>query len=80
LDCNSEYTCPLCLLKGIENGMKIPLKEIRTAFGAKDLPKTVLSDHIEKRLFERLMQEREERQKIEGNENLDEVRLSKLYL
>ncbi|RHN50387.1 putative histone acetyltransferase chromatin regulator PHD family [Medicago truncatula] len=76
LDCNSVYTCPLCLLKEIENGKQIPLKEIWTDFGAKDLPKTVLSDHLEKRLFERLMQEREERQKIEGNENFDEVKVT----
>jgi len=51
--------------------MHVPSKSAN--FGAKDLTRTVLSDHLEKRLFERLMQERENWEKFEGNEKLDEV-------
>jgi len=71
LDCSAEYICPLCRLKEIENGRHVPSKAAN--FCAKDLTRTVLSDHLEKRLFERLMQERENREKVEGNEKLDEV-------
>ncbi|XP_073221147.1 histone acetyltransferase HAC12-like isoform X2 [Cicer arietinum] len=76
LDCTAEYTCPFCHVKEIENGMHVPLPKT-TIFGAKDLPRTMLSDHLEKRLFEHLMQERADWEKIEGNENLDEVVVAK---
>nr|XP_012575344.2 histone acetyltransferase HAC12-like [Cicer arietinum] len=72
LDCTAEYTCPFCHVKEIENGTHVPLPKT-TIFGAKDLPRTMLSDHLEKRLYERLMQEKADWEKIEGNENLDEV-------
>ncbi|XP_027357155.1 uncharacterized protein LOC113866525 [Abrus precatorius] len=71
-DQSAEYICPICRLKEIENGMHVPLPKT-AAFGAKDLPSTMLSDHIERRLFKRLMQEREDWAKVEGNKNLDEV-------
>lgn len=67
------YTCPLCRLKEIGSGMHVPLPKTAT-FDAKDLPRTMLSDHIERRLFKRLMQESKEWAKVEGNKNLDEVR------
>jgi E1A/CREB-binding protein len=57
VDSNAEYICPLCRLKEIENGRPFPLPKAAN-FGAKDLTRTVLSDHLEKRLFKRLMQER----------------------
>jgi E1A/CREB-binding protein len=72
VDSNAEYICPLCRLKEIENGRPFPLPKAAN-FGAKDLTRTVLSDHLEKRLFEHLMQERENWEKVEGNEKLDEV-------
>lgn len=42
------------------------------AIGARDLPRTNLSDHIEERLFRLLEQEKEQRAKLLGK-NLDEV-------
>ncbi|XP_061351635.1 histone acetyltransferase HAC1-like [Gastrolobium bilobum] len=72
LDCGAEYICPICRLKEIENGMHVPIPKT-AIFCAKDLPSTMLSEHLEKRLFSRLMQEREDRAKVEGNENFDEV-------
>ncbi|XP_020222428.1 histone acetyltransferase HAC12 [Cajanus cajan] len=75
LDNSVEYTCPICRLKEIENGMHVPLPK-NAMFGAKDLPSTMLSDHIERRLFKRLMQESEDWAKVEGNKNLDEVLLA----
>ncbi|XP_024640764.1 histone acetyltransferase HAC12 [Medicago truncatula] len=71
LDCRAEYICLLCRLKEIENGRHVPSKAAN--YCAKDLTRTVLSDHLEKRLFERLLQERENWEKVEGNEKLDEV-------
>jgi hypothetical protein len=43
--------------------------------GAKDLPRTVLSDHIEGRLFKRLREERQERATRDGK-SFDEVSAS----
>ncbi|XP_061361177.1 histone acetyltransferase HAC12-like [Gastrolobium bilobum] len=72
LDCGDEYICPIRRLKDIENGMHVPLPKT-AIFCAKDLPSTMLSEHLEKRLFSRLMQEREDRAKVEGSENFDEI-------
>ncbi|KAK6129078.1 hypothetical protein DH2020_037191 [Rehmannia glutinosa] len=52
------YICPFCRLVEIEakNHVSIP-----SAFGARDLPRTKLSDHIEQRLFRSLEKERKQR-------------------
>lgn len=63
----AEYICPKCYLEEIEDGTRVPLPETN-AFGAKDLPRTNLSDHIEERLCRRLNQERQEMAKISGIE------------
>ncbi|KAL5560139.1 hypothetical protein UlMin_036350, partial [Ulmus minor] len=65
------YTCPKCLLKELENGDCPPLPD-NVAFRSKDLPETMLSSHIESRLFKRLKEEREERAKVAGK-HFDEV-------
>ncbi|KAL4577364.1 hypothetical protein LXL04_013473 [Taraxacum kok-saghyz] len=67
----AEYICPKCYLEELENGTRVPLPQTN-AFGAKDLPKTNLSDHIEERLNKRLNEEREEMAKVSGIE-LNEV-------
>jgi len=64
LDCNGEYICLLCRLKEIEKRIPVPLPKAAN-FGTKNLTRTVLSDHLEKRLFERLMQEEENWEKDE---------------
>ncbi|KAI7746450.1 hypothetical protein M8C21_001998, partial [Ambrosia artemisiifolia] len=64
LEGKAEYVCPKCCLKEIENGTRISLP--KTVMGAKDLPRTNLSDHIEQRLFTRMKQEREETAKFLG--------------
>ncbi|XP_057741178.1 histone acetyltransferase HAC12-like [Arachis stenosperma] len=72
LDSSAEYICPRCRIKDIENGTHVPSPE-SAFFGAKDLPSTMLSDHLEKRLLKRLMQEREHWAKEKGITALDEV-------
>ncbi|CAL0308326.1 unnamed protein product [Lupinus luteus] len=72
-DLEEDYLCPKCCLKEIENGVHAPLPKSKAAiFGAKDFPRTMLSEHIEQRLFKRLAQEREEKANKEAK-NLDEV-------
>ncbi|GMN48163.1 hypothetical protein TIFTF001_017335 [Ficus carica] len=59
------YTCPNCYIQEVEKGERKPLPQ-SAVLGAKDLPKTILSDHIEQRLFKRLEQERQDRAKLQG--------------
>ena len=61
----AEYTCPKCYVWEIEHGLRTPLPQ-SAVLGAKDLPRTVLSDHIEGRLFKRLKEERQERANRDG--------------
>eukprot|EP01018_Ginkgo_biloba_P022499 Gb_41268 [translate_table: standard] len=56
----AEYTCPNCYIMEIERGHRKPLPQ-NAVLGAKDLPRTHLSDHIEQRLSWRLKKERQER-------------------
>ncbi|KAI3452127.1 hypothetical protein Pfo_008792 [Paulownia fortunei] len=50
-----NYICPFCRLAEIEAKEHV---SIPPAFGAQDLPRTKLGDHIEQRLFRSLEQER----------------------
>ena len=67
----AEYTCPNCYILEVERGERKPLPQ-SAVLGAKDLPRTILSDHIEQRLFKRLKQERQERARLQGK-SYDEV-------
>ncbi|XP_078157136.1 putative histone acetyltransferase HAC-like 1 [Carex rostrata] len=67
----AEYTCPNCYIQEVETGERKPLPQ-SAMLGAKDLPRTILSDHIENRLFERLKQERQDRANHFGK-SFDEV-------
>ncbi|MCL7050653.1 hypothetical protein MKW94_001471 [Papaver nudicaule] len=67
----AEYTCPNCYIGEVERGERKPLPQ-SAVLGAKDLPKTTLSDHIESRLFKRLRQEKLERARYHGK-SIDEV-------
>ncbi|XP_074268313.1 histone acetyltransferase HAC1-like isoform X2 [Silene latifolia] len=67
----AEYTCPNCYMQEVEQGERTPLPQ-SAVLGAKDLPTTVLSDHIEKRLARRLKHERLERARSLGK-SYDEV-------
>ncbi|KAF5451942.1 hypothetical protein F2P56_026995 [Juglans regia] len=67
----AEYTCPNCYIQQVERGERMPLPQ-NAVLGAKDLPRTILSDHIEQRLFRRLKQERQERARLQGK-SYDEV-------
>ncbi|CAA3002477.1 histone acetyltransferase HAC12-like isoform X2 [Olea europaea subsp. europaea] len=63
LEGKRKYICPFCRLAeiGVQEHVSIP-----TALGAKDLPRTKLSDHIELRLFKSLDRERKQRAKLSG--------------
>ncbi|KAJ4909080.1 Histone acetyltransferase HAC1 [Raphanus sativus] len=67
----AEYTCPYCYIAEVEQSKRKPLPQ-SAVLGAKDLPKTILSDHIEQRLFKKLKQERTERARAQGK-SFDEV-------
>ncbi|XP_047171125.1 histone acetyltransferase HAC1-like isoform X1 [Vigna umbellata] len=67
----AEYTCPNCYIQEVERGERKPLPQ-NAVLGAKDLPRTILSDQIEQRLFRRLKLERQERARLQGK-NYDEV-------
>ncbi|XP_050382412.1 histone acetyltransferase HAC1-like isoform X1 [Argentina anserina] len=67
----AEYTCPNCYIKEVERGERKPLPQ-SAVLGAKDLPRTILSDHIEQRLFKKLKVERQERARQQGK-SYDEV-------
>lgn len=56
----SEYVCPDCCIAEMERGTRVP-RPASSVFGAKDLPRTVLSDHVEERLAWKLEQERLDR-------------------
>lgn len=65
IDKTADYICPYCLLKerkSIEN----------TDLGAKDLPETILSHFIERRLSRRLTEERLQTAKANGK-SVDDV-------
>ncbi|XP_062229754.1 probable histone acetyltransferase HAC-like 1 [Phragmites australis] len=61
----AEYTCHNCYIQEIKHGFRMPLPK-STVLGAEDLPRTVLSDHIEERLFQRLKEERQNRANKNG--------------
>ncbi|XP_075482425.1 histone acetyltransferase HAC1-like isoform X1 [Primulina tabacum] len=67
----AEYTCPNCYIIEVEKGERVPLPQ-SAVLGAKDLPRTVLSDHMEQRLFVKLKQERLDRARLQGK-GYDEV-------
>ncbi|KAL3624661.1 hypothetical protein CASFOL_031329 [Castilleja foliolosa] len=67
----ADYTCPNCYIEEVERGERVPLPQ-SAVLGAKDLPRTILSDHLEQRLFAKLKQERLERARVQGK-SYDEV-------
>ncbi|KQK15543.1 probable histone acetyltransferase HAC-like 3 isoform X2 [Brachypodium distachyon] len=67
----AEYSCAKCLLKEKDRG-DISSLESSTVLGALDLPKTKMSDHIEQRLSQRLVQERLLRARASGK-GIEEV-------
>ncbi|KAK8635567.1 hypothetical protein V6N13_004301 [Hibiscus sabdariffa] len=60
-----KFICPKCYLEEIENGERMP-PPVRTVLGAKDLPRTMLSDHLEQRLFRCLQKNRKEKARATG--------------
>jgi E1A/CREB-binding protein len=71
VDPEAEYTCAKCFLKEKDNE-DVDSLEPSTILGARELPRTRLSDHIEQRLSERLVQERQQRA-IASGKSVDEV-------
>nr|GEU76674.1 histone acetyltransferase HAC1-like isoform X1 [Tanacetum cinerariifolium] len=67
----AEYTCPNCYVGEVKRGERIPLPQ-SAVLGAKDLPRTILSDYIENRLYKNLKRERMERARVHGK-SYDEV-------
>ncbi|GBG83435.1 hypothetical protein CBR_g37148 [Chara braunii] len=68
---DAEYTCPDCCMVEMERGERKPLSS-SAVLGAKDLPRTALSDYLEKRLANSLKREAVERARHFGI-SIDEV-------
>ncbi|KAK9091160.1 hypothetical protein Sjap_024337 [Stephania japonica] len=66
-----NYTCPKCYIQEFQHGERVPLPPSAVP-GAKELPRTSHSDHIERKLFASLEQERRERADVLGK-NLTDV-------
>ncbi|CAK7339773.1 unnamed protein product [Dovyalis caffra] len=67
----AKYTCSNCFITEVERGERKTLPQ--SVLGAKDLPRTILSDHIEQRLFRKLKQERQERARMQGKSFDDNI-------
>ncbi|XP_018491142.2 histone acetyltransferase HAC5 [Raphanus sativus] len=67
----AEYTCPNCYIQEVEQGERKPVSQ-GVILGAKSLPASNLSNHLEQRLFKKLRQERQERARLQGK-SYDEV-------
>ncbi|KAL2466281.1 Histone acetyltransferase HAC1 [Abeliophyllum distichum] len=67
----AEYTCPKCYAAQVGRGERVPSLQ-SAVLGAKYLPKTILSDHIEQRLFRKLKLERQLRARLQ-RKDYDEV-------
>ncbi|CDY51908.1 BnaC03g73710D [Brassica napus] len=67
----AEYTCPNCYIQEVEQGERKPVSQ-SVILGAKSLPASNLSNHLEQRLFKKLKQERHERARVQGK-SYDEV-------
>ena len=67
----SEYLCPECCILEMERAERKP-RPANAMPGAKDLPRTILSDYVQERLDIKLKQERVERAKALGK-NWEEV-------
>lgn len=65
VDEEAEYTCAKCFLKEKDNG-DISALESSTVLGACELPRTKLSDHVERRLAMRLQWDRQQRAIVSG--------------
>ncbi|KAJ4889769.1 histone acetyltransferase of the CBP family 4 [Raphanus sativus] len=61
----TKYTCPNCYIQEVEQGERRPFPESAIP-GAKSLPHTTLSNHIEERLFKNLNKERQARARFQG--------------
>ncbi|CDY24232.1 BnaC01g38120D [Brassica napus] len=67
----AEYTCPNCYIQEVERGERKPVSP-SVILGAKSLPASTLSNHLEQRLFKKLKQERQERARLQVK-SYDEV-------
>ncbi|XP_006391501.2 histone acetyltransferase HAC2 [Eutrema salsugineum] len=65
IDKTADYICPFCLLEERTSINNTGLLD-NTDLGAKDLPETILSHFIERRLFRRLKEERYQTAKATG--------------
>ncbi|TVU26469.1 hypothetical protein EJB05_29017 [Eragrostis curvula] len=71
VDEEAEYSCAKCFLKETDSG-DIHSLESSTVLGAWELPRTKLSDHVERRLSERLQWDRQQRA-IAAGKGVEEV-------
>ncbi|KAK1268010.1 Histone acetyltransferase HAC12 [Acorus gramineus] len=62
-----HYTCAHCYIQQLENGERTPLPP-KELLGAKDLPRTKLSDHLEQRLQRKLDDDRSKRAEALGKD------------